>query len=301
MRRLVVILMVTTMLAACGGAAATPSPVSSAAPSAAPSSPTAPPSAAPTDSLSASSGPSSSSPSGSSAFVLAGLVSAIPTTGGPPAASTFETTFASEIPAIYVAYQLAPGLSGKVTSTWGSAGAGGTIVATFDYPASAPWAYFRLTFQNGFIPGNHQEVLTVEATGQSVTLPFTITGPRTAPATPTPLPSGTSAFSLLRTATAADASKSAPDPSTYTDSFATTASAIFVVFSLRSGLTGTVTCSMTANGTAFIQPLSLDYGAGNSWGDFQINPSGTFPAGAYVATVTFTPTGDTETFNFTVN
>ena len=46
---------------------------------------------------------------------------------------------------------------------------------------------------------------------------------------------------------------------------------------------------MTVNGSELIQPLTLDYGAGNSWGDFEISPAGTFPIGDYVATLTYVP------------
>ncbi len=295
MRQLLATVVAAMMLAACGtsGASPTPSPATAATvtPSAAPTSspsPTAPPS----------SPPASVGPSGSGAFVLAGLAASVGTSG-PPDPSTFATSFASETPTIYVAYQLAAGLSGTVTATWGTVGQN-PIVKSFDYPASAPWAYFTLTYKDGFIPADYLETLRFEPTGASVSLPFTITGPRKAPATPTPLPSGTSAFTLLRAATGADSSKPAPDPSTYTDSFSTTASAIYIVFSLRSGLTGTVSCAMTANGSPYVQGLSLDYGTGNSWGDFQVTPSGTFPAGDYVATITYTPTGETQTVNFTV-
>jgi len=101
-------------------------------------------------------------------------------------------------------------------------------------------------------------------------------------------------------ATAADLSKSAPDAATFTDTFATTAPAIFVVFALRSGLAGTVSCSMTANGVQVIQPLTIAYKQANTWGDFRINSRGTFVTGAYTATLTFAPTGEKVSVNFTV-
>jgi hypothetical protein len=296
-RRLVVTVMVATMLAACGGSAATGSPPPSLASAAASVTPS--PSAAPSDSPAPTETASTASPSASSTFLLAGLVANLDVNGGVPDPSTFGTTFPSETPGIYVPYRLAAGLTGKVSSTWTSAG-GDTIAASFDYPASAPWAYFHLTYQNGFVPGTHQEVLKFDSTGDSVTLSFTITGPRASPATPTPEPSGASAFTVLQTASAADSSKSAPDPSTYTKTFATSAPAIYVVFTLRSGLTGKVICTMTANGTDLIQPITIDYGTANAWGDFKITPAGSFPAGDYVATVTFTPTGEARTFEFTV-
>jgi hypothetical protein len=295
-RRMVVIFAIAMMVTACGGSAAT-----TLAPTVAPS-PTASP-AAPASTLASPSASETASPtagsSGAGAFAEAGLAASVDVGGGPPDPSTFGTSFASETPQIFVPYVLAPGLSGKVSSTWKSGGTD-VNVASFDYPAGAPWAYFRLTYVDGFIPGDYEEVLTFEQTGESVTLPFTITGPRRPSASPTALPSGSSAFTLLRAATTADSSKSLPDPSTFTDSLPTTAPAIFVVFSLRSGLTGTVTCIIKANGSALVQPLSLDYGANNSWGDFKITPAGSFPAGYYEATLTYEPSGETKTISFTV-
>jgi hypothetical protein len=49
-----------------------------------------------------------------------------------------------------------------------------------------------------------------------------------------------------------------------------------------------------------MQPLSLDNGTGNSWGDFKINPSGSFTPGNNVATPTFAPTGEVAMAEFTV-
>ena len=290
MRHLVVTVVVATMLAACGGAAATAAPTAAPtlAPTASPS-PTAPPTAP----------PATASPSGSGAFVAAGLVSTLDPNGGMPDPSAFSTSFASDIPAIYVPYELASGLAGKVTTTATSPD-GKTLTGSFDYPASAPFAYFRLTYVSGFSPGDYQEVLTFEPTGESVTLPFTITGPAGSAATPSPITSGTSAFTLLRAATASDVSKPAPDPATFTDSFPAAASVIYVVFELQSGLTGTMNFTLTANGSPIIQQMSIDYGPSLRWASFHVTSSRGFPVGDYAATVTFTPTGEAQTVNFTV-
>jgi hypothetical protein len=216
-----------------------------------------------------------------------------------PDPSTFSTSFASDIPAIYVPYELASGLAGKVTTTATSPD-GKTLTGSFDYPASAPFAYFHLTYVSGFSPGDYQEVLTFEPTGESVTLPFTITGPQGSAATSSPLPSGPSAFTFLRMATSSVTSKAQADKATYTDSYPTTAAAVFVVFTLRSGLTGNVTLTMTHNGSPIIQPLPLDVSVADGWNDFHIDSSSGFPAGDYAATVTFTATGEAQTVNFTV-
>jgi hypothetical protein len=293
MRRVLITVLVSAMFAACGGAAAVPS----ASPTSIPTSiPTLEPTASP--SLSAAPSPSSptTAPSPAGAFLVAGVTSSLDPNANAPDPSAFGTSFTSDSAAIYVAFQLAPGLSGKVTSTWKESGAT-DVVATFDYPASAPWAYFRLTHPGGFVPGDNQEILAFGPTSESVTLDFTVTG---AAATPSAAPSGSGAFTLLRMATSVDRSKNQPDPSTYTDSFSTSASTVYVVFELRSGLTGTVTLAMTRGGSAVIKPVSLDITTVNGWNDFHVNSASGFPSGDYAATVTFEPTGESQTVTFTV-
>jgi hypothetical protein len=297
-RHLVVTMLVATMLAACGSSATTPTSTPT---------PTAVPTAVPTVAITASPSPTASptatpvtaSPSGTGAFVVAGLAPTIDVNAGPPDPSTFATSFASTIPAVYVPYELAAGLAGKVTTTTTSPD-GKTLSGSFDYPASAPWAYFRIRYDSGFAAGDYREVLTFQPTGESVTLSFTVTGPSGSAASPSPVTSGGSALTLLRMATAADRSKAQPDPATFTDSFPTTASVIYVVFTLRSGLSGTVTLMMTRNGSPIIQPASLDVAVANGWNDIHVNSPSGFSAGDYAATVTFVPTGEAQTILFTV-
>jgi hypothetical protein len=73
-----------------------------------------------------------------------------------------------------------------------------------------------------------------------------------------------------------------------------------VVFALSPGLTGTVECTIDANGVRTAGPISLNYGPANSWGDFKITSRGIFVAGTYRASVTFVPTGEVATIDFTV-
>lgn len=115
-----------------------------------------------------------------------------------------------------------------------------------------------------------------------------------------PSPSPASAFTLLKMATAADPSKPVPDSTKYTDTFPTSAPAVYVVFSLRPGLTGKVVCTMSRGGKNLLQPLTLTYAASNSWGDFKIRPQAKFAAGAYQAMLTFSGTGETAKIDFTV-
>lgn len=278
------------VLAACGSSSAstTPEPASVA------------PSVAPTASPTPSPSPSPSPSAAVGTIVLAGLSSVIDKPSQTIDASTFGKTFPSETSAIYILYQLSPGSSGVVQSTWNH----GTVKVnadSFTYPADAPWAYFVITYKNGFIPGDYDVVLKVVSTGDTMTLPFTITGPRKAPPTPTPVPSGTSAFTLTTMASAADSSKSGPDETAFTTTFLSSAPKLYVVFRLRSGLSGKVVCTMSANGSDVIKPITLSYSVGNSWGDFAISSSGSFPTGDYVATLTFSPTGEAVQIPFTVN
>ncbi len=123
----------------------------------------------------------------------------------------------------------------------------------------------------------------------------------TAPGSPAaPAPTPGSAFTLLRMATAADPALPAPDVRTFVSSFPPKAPAMYVVFALRPGLTGTVVCTVTANGVQTAGPITLTYGPTNSWGDFRITSRGTFVVGSYRATLTLGPTREVATVDFTV-
>lgn len=268
----------------------------SAAPTSAPptvAASTAPPSETPTPS------PTATPAGGTGTIALAGLSPEIDKPALTIDTSTFTTTFVSETPAIYVLYKLSTGAADKVVSTWTK---DDVVINTFslDYPANAPWAYFELSFKGGFIPGDYEEKLTLVDSGDTLTLPFTVTGPRRAPASPTPVPSGTTAFTLLSMATFADPSQSAPDTTKFTDTYAPNDPKVYVVFALRPGLTGQVICTMTANGEEAIDPITLTYGSQNSWGSFEISSGGLFPEGDYVASLRYASSGEVVTIPFTV-
>ena len=248
---------------------------------------------------SAPSGDATGSPPASGTFDVAGLTSVLDLPGPIVDTSMFTTTFVSETPAIYVKYRLSTGTSGRVVSTWTNDDVE-INTFTFDYPVDAPWAYFELSYQDGFVPGDYVEELKLLGSGNTVTLPFTITGPRKAPNSPTPVPSDASAFTLLSMATFADPSQPGPDSAFFTEVFKPTAPRIYVVFALRPDLSGKVICTMTLNGSDYINPLTIDYGTDNSWGDFEITPSGALPIGDYVATLRYVPSGEVVTIPFKV-
>ncbi len=141
---------------------------------------------------------------------------------------------------------------------------------------------------------------TPAPTGTAPTPSDTAATPAPSDAAPTPAPSGATAFTLLKMATAADSSKPAPDSTTFTQTYPTTAPAIYVVFALSPGLTGKITCAISANGVQLMQPLTIDYGSKNSWGDFKVRSRGRFVKGDYRATLTYVPTGEAASISFTV-
>jgi hypothetical protein len=172
--RVATMLAVATLLAACSGPAAStiPGPIDTLAPA------------------SPSTGPATTGAGASDAFAVAGLVANISPDSGPPDPSTFETAFTTNNPfngdvlkriGIYVTYRLRPGLEGKVSVVTTSPD-GMTITDSYDYPASADSAYFAISYANGFALGEHRTVLTFGPTGDSISLPFTITEPAPAPA-----------------------------------------------------------------------------------------------------------------------
>jgi hypothetical protein len=90
------------------------------------------------------------------------------------------------------------------------------------------------------------------------------------------------------------------NPADFETKVPSSAGAVYIVFALKPGTVGKVTLTMTKGGQPAAAPLSLDYTASDSWGDFQMNfPSGD-RTGDYVATITFVATGDTVTLAFTV-
>ncbi len=240
---------------------------------------------------------SPSGSSGASPFTIAGLTSTVVSSAPSIDTSAFATSFPADTASVYAEFALATGFGGDVTVTWTS-GAGGTSSNSITY-GTDPWAWFGATVTGRFTPGTNTATLTYVPTGQSISLPFAITAATGSPSTSAE-PSATGTFSLLKTASAGDPSASAPDPSTFTDTFSTSDPSVYVIFELADGLTGTVTCTVSEGGTQVVTPFSMDYGPNNSWGSFEVDAGTGFTAGDYEATVTFEPTGDTATVDFTV-
>jgi hypothetical protein len=195
-----------------------------------------------------------------------------------------------------VEYVLQEALSGTVTGTLDRADGTQVVSSDLDYPAGGPWAWFKIT---GYPAGEYRYTLRYGPTGEEVALPLSFTG-----ASASAFPSGSpgAAFVLLTMATSADTSRSAPDPLTYVTAYPQSVQAVYVVFALREGLTGNVSCDLLRDGTSLLQsPISLTYGTNNAWGSFTINVGGNQPAGTYVATVTYAPTGESQTIEFTLD
>jgi hypothetical protein len=95
-------------------------------------------------------------------------------------------------------------------------------------------------------------------------------------------------------ATTVDTAAHAVDPSTYRTTIpGTEYSSVYVVFALKPDAVGKVSMVMSLGDTDVLaQPLEIDYGTQNSWGDFKVNfPSDGIPAGIYKAVMTYEPTG----------
>lgn len=110
-------------------------------------------------------------------------------------------------------------------------------------------------------------------------------------------------FTSAGIATTVDANAHAVDPSTYRTTIpGTQYKVVYVVFALKDGAVGKVSMVMTLNDVEVLQqPLSIDYGTINSWGDFKVNfPDPGIPAGTYKAVMTYEPTGAQVIQFFTV-
>jgi hypothetical protein len=110
-------------------------------------------------------------------------------------------------------------------------------------------------------------------------------------------------FTSAGIATTVDTSAHAVDPSTYRTTIpGTQYRAVYVVFALKPDSVGKVTMVMTLNDVEVLKnPLTINYGTKNSWGDFKITfPSSGIPTGVYKAVLTFEPTGAQVTQFFTV-
>ena len=268
---------------------ATPSPTAAATPQ-----PTPAPTPAPTSTLSPSPSPAQS-PVGS-AFIIAGITTSFDQNASGPDPSTFGTSFEASSSGIYVEYVLQEGLSGTITGTLDRADGTQVVSTDLNYPAGGPWAWFKLTGQPA---GEYRYTLRYGPTGEDVVLPLSLAG---AAGSGSPSGSPGAALVLLTMATSADTSRSAPDPSTYVTAYPQSVQAVYVVFALREGLTGNVSCDVLRDGTSLLQsPISLTYGSNNAWGSFTINVGGNQPAGTYVATVSYGPTGESQSIQFTLD
>lgn len=124
--------------------------------------------------------PLTAADSRSGVFAFAGIARSYDGTGAPYSyETTFGTTPGYRLGAFFVSYQLAPGLTGKVSMVTTSPD-GKATADSFDDPGPPRWGYFQIHFESfgytdGLPFGDYKAVLTFEPTGESVTLPLTIT------------------------------------------------------------------------------------------------------------------------------
>lgn len=113
-------------------------------------------------------------------------------------------------------------------------------------------------------------------------------------------PTLTGPFTAAGIAHTIDRTATAVNPADFETTVPSSAGTVYIVFALKPGTVGTVSLTMTKDGQPAADPLSLDYTAANSWGDFKMAfPSGD-NSGDYVATITFVSSGDSVTLHFTV-
>lgn len=148
---------------------------------------------------------------------------------------------------------------------------------------------------------------TPEATASPVATASATASPTAEPTqapSPTPTavtepPSGEDPFELAATARDVDTSAAEPDPATYTSTFPSDAPTIYVVYRLRSGLSGTVNLTWRKDGQLVLeQSFAIPE---DRWGYGGVNaPPLGFPVGEYEVELELTETGGSRTLQFTV-
>lgn len=111
-------------------------------------------------------------------------------------------------------------------------------------------------------------------------------------------------FTSAGIATTVDTAAHAVDPSTYRTTIpGAQYQVVYVVFALKPDAVGKVSMTMTlADQDVLAQPLKIDYGTANSWGDFKVTfPADGIPTGIYKAVMTYEPTSAQVIQYFAVN
>lgn len=301
--------MLAALVAGCSSASS-PAPSAAAAAPASPSPTTsaAPGGPSPSAAVASNQATASGTVGTGKAFVMTGVLPSFPqVVDGNLDPTTFVTSIPIDTPEVYLLYLQGAGFNGEIDATWTDTDDGTSwkeAAAPLAYPGSGPtWAWFSNDVSDGHLKaGKYSVTFTFVPTGETATQTFTVVGSSTGNASPgrstAPLPSG-SAFTLLTTGTAADSSQSGPDPSTFSSTFPTSAHTIYVIYALRDDLTGKVTGQALLGGKLAWGPITVTYGTNNSWGDFEIDAPNGFAAGTFHVEITYEPTADTETVDFT--
>ena len=131
---------------------------------------TPPPSAAATTSGTPTPVPST----GGQPFVLAGMALNVDTAATAANPKDFVTTIPKESTAIYAVFVLKAGLSGQVD---GALKQGDKVLVTLSlqYGPKNTWGDFRINAANGIAVGDYTMVITYAPTGESVSVPFSVT------------------------------------------------------------------------------------------------------------------------------
>lgn len=113
---------------------------------------------------------------GSGAIVNAGMALEPPPTGGDLDTATFQSSFPTDAPAIYLVYDLTPGSETAVDLRWRQDGEP-LLTQDFDWTPEITWAWANITPPSGgFEPGAYEVEIELAATGERRIIAFTIEG-----------------------------------------------------------------------------------------------------------------------------
>ncbi|MEX2204364.1 MAG: hypothetical protein WD965_09790 [Actinomycetota bacterium] len=121
------------------------------------------------------SSPSATSSPAGEAFAEAAAASEVDPDADAPDPATFETTFDSSTPTIYVVFQLQEGVGGDVQVQWNRDGEAVATGGTQTLPADGTWAFNALNAPPlGFPAGDYEVELTYMPTGETRTVSFSV-------------------------------------------------------------------------------------------------------------------------------
>jgi len=94
---------------------------------------------------------------------------------GRPNPATFQSVFPATSEKIHVIYELDDGIEDMVTISWSRDGRQLFVANPFDYTTTSfAWGWITRPAGGEFVTGSYQVTLTLENSGDSITVPFTV-------------------------------------------------------------------------------------------------------------------------------